>query len=261
MKKIAVITGGSSGIGLATAQYLTDKDFMVHSIALSECPDKRIISHVCDVTDEEGINKIFAGIFAAAKRIDILINCAGFGISGAIEHTKLEIIKKQFEVNLLGTINVCKSAIPYLRGNQPPKIINIGSVASEVPLPFQACYSASKAAILNFSTALRLELLPFNIKVTTVLPGDIATNFTASRQKITDDENYGQRLRSSVSRMEKDELGGMPPLRVAKVIYKIIKRKNPPVSTAVGCSYKFLLFLNKILPRRFATWVIGKLYG
>ena len=114
-----------------------------------------------------------------------------------------------------------------------------------------------------FSTALRGELAPFGIRVTTVLPGDTKTNFTTNRQKslIKTDEHYGERIKKSLEVMEQDEQNGMPAVSVSKVIYKLIKAKNPSIIKVVGLKYKTFLFLKRILPNRLVNYAIYKIYG
>ena len=112
------------------------------------------------------------------------------------------------------------------------------------------------------SQTLAMEVKPFGIKVTCVLPGDTKTEFTKNRKKeILGDDIYQGRIDKSVAKMDKDELKGTEPLKVSQVINEIIKKKNPKVIKVVGFNYKMLLFLYKILPSRLAFWVLYKLYA
>ena len=149
------------------------------------------------------------------------------GISGASEYNTKAEIERIFLVNVFGVFNVCKVTIPYLRKTKG-QIINIGSVAAELNIPFQSYYSATKASVQAFSTSLRGEVKPFGIRVSTVLPGDTKTSFTANREKnaIEENEFYGERIKRSLKVMERDEQNGMPALSVSKVIYKLIKMKK-----------------------------------
>ena len=122
-------------------------------------------------------------------------------------------------------------------------------------------YSVTKAGVLAFSNGLRNELRPLDIKVTSILPGDTKTGFTASREKSVDNGRYGDHISKSVSKMEKDESSGVPAYKVAKKIYKVSKKKNPNTYYAVGLSYRFLVFLSRILPKRLVNWIIFKIYG
>ena len=208
-------------------------------------------------------NLIPKEIIKKYKYIDVLINCAGIGISGAVEHTTLEEAKKIFDVNVIGQFYITKKFIPFLRESKKGKIINIGSVAGELTIPFQTFYSMTKSAMHKFTEGLRIELKPLNIDVCSVLPGDTKTGFTKNRYQpsVIEDALYKNRIKNSIKRMEKDEQNGRNPISVVKVINKLIKRKKMPVHVTVGLDYKFLVFLGKVLPKRLASFIISKLYG
>ena len=259
---IVIITGANSGIGLATARYLLEKDYKVIGI------DKNVNQtdfdiYKCDITNEQEVANVMEEIYKKESRIDYLINNAGFGISGAIEYTEINNVRKIFEVNVVALINMCKVAIPYMRNNGFGRIINISSVAAEIPIPFQACYTSTKSAVLSFSMALDQEVKDFNIRVSAVLPGDTKTNFTSARVKddVEEDNFYKERIVQSIKRMEKDEQGGMSPTCVSKVIHKVMKKKRPPAMKTVGLSYKFIVLLSKVLPKSVMLFIVKKIYG
>ena len=196
MRKVAIVTGGTSGIGLAAVNALREKGCTVY--ALSRHGDIP-----CDVADETSAKAAVQTVLAKEGRIDALVNCAGFGISGAAELTPLDTAKRQLDVNLFGTANMVNAVIPAMRKQGGGRIVNTGSVAGFVPIPFQTWYSASKAAVQAYTMAMGNELRPFGITLTAVLPGDTRTGFTAARQKIDDPENlYQGRIARSVQRME-----------------------------------------------------------
>ena len=256
-----IITGASSGIGLVTARYLAGKGHKVFGLSRREVNDEPFTSISCDITDYAQVTKAFKEIVDMVGNIDALINNAGMGISGAAEYATEEDIKKVFDINLLALINASKEVTPYLKKNGSGKIINISSVAAIIPIPFQAYYSASKAAVLSFSYALRLELKNFNIDVSAVLPGDTKSGFTSARVKNQSGEDYNGRIERSVNKMEKDEQKGMPPESVSKVIFKMLKKKHSPAVKTVGFGYKAIAFLSKILPTRLMLFIVKKLYG
>ena len=256
-----IITGASSGIGLVTARYLTSKGHKVFGLSRRKINGEPFTSISCDITDYAQVKKVFKEIVDMVGNIDALINNAGMGISGAAEYAAEEDIEKIFDVNLLALINACKEVTPYLKKNGGGKIINISSVAAVIPIPFQAYYSASKAAVLSFSYALRLELKDFNIDVSAVLPGDTKTSFTSARVKNQSGDDYNGRIERSVNKMEKDEQKGMPPESISKVIFKMLKKKRSPAAKTVGVGYKMITFLSKILPTRLMLFIVKKLYG
>lgn len=259
---IVVVTGSSSGIGLATCLKFASKNHIVYGISLDDCKNTNFTNFKCDITNYEEISKIIKKIYEKEKRIDVLINCAGFGISGAVEDTKIESIKKMYDVNFFSAINIINQVIPYMRNNKFGIIANISSVASILPIPFQTFYSANKASINLFSEALNIELKDFNIKIINFLPGDVNTGFTNNRVKnINNNPNYHNRIEKSVKVMEKDEKNGMTKEYVAKIIYKNINKKNVPLFKVIGKKYKIFVLISRFLPRKFINYIMGKIYG
>ena len=167
MSKVVIVTGGTSGIGLAALDALRAKGCTVY--ALSRHGDI-----ACDVSDEQSARAAVEAVLAREGRIDILVNCAGFGISGAAELTPLDMAKKQLDVNLFGTANMVNAVIPAMRAQGGGRIVNTGSVAGFVPIPFQTWYSASKAAIESYTMDRTMivakELYENGVYVNTVLP-------------------------------------------------------------------------------------------
>lgn len=260
--KVAVVTGGSSGIGLCVAERLLKSGVKVYEISRHKKENSPFFHITADVSDENEVRNAVDEILRAEGYIDLLVNCAGFGISGAVEFTKTDDAKRQFDVNFFGIVNMCAAVIPAMRKQKSGKIINISSVAASVPIPFQTFYSASKAAINSYTMALSNELKPFGIKVCAVMPGDIKTGFTASRKKnIMGDEEYGGRITRSVSLMEKDESNGMAPEKVGAYIVKISEKKNIKPLYTIRADYKAAVILSKILPARMLNYIVGKIYA
>ena len=173
----------------------------------------------------------------------------------------IEITATIFNINALSVIDICRLSVKYLRETEG-RIVNISSVAAPVAIPFQACYSATKSAVETFSKAFASEVKPFKIKVTCVRPGDTKTGFTDARIKNEkESKEYQNRVRNSVEKMEKDERNGVSPIKVSKVIYKVINRKRPPLTVAVGFSYKLICGLAKFLPEKLTNYLVSKLYG
>jgi len=262
-KQVVIITGASKGIGAAAARLFSEKGYTVYALSRNagDCSNVKYLK--CDVTDSVKLKKTIDDIFQTEKRIDILVNNAGGGISGSAEKTDTTDAKRLFDLNFFALFEAAKYTVPHMRACGGGKIINIGSVAGAMHVPFQAFYSASKAAVEALSNCLRGELEPFNIRVTTIMPGDTSTNFTDAREKKyeKDDPDYGLRISRSIEMMEKDERGGMPPLAVAKVIYKACCSKNPKPNYAVGFKYKFFLLLSRLLPKRAVQFILNKLYA
>ena len=261
-QKVAIVTGGSSGIGLETAKALRDRGCRVWTLSRRPAEIPGIVSLTADVTDEAAVGKAVSAVLAESGRIDILVNCAGFGISGAVEFTELADAKKQFDVNFFGAVNVTKAVLPVMRKQGSGRIVNVSSVAAPVAIPFQAYYSAAKAALNAWTAALANEVRPYGITVTAVQPGDIKTGFTAAREKSTlGDDLYGGRISRSVSKMEHDEQNGMDPAKAgAYLARQALKKSVPPVST-IGLSYKAVCALARILPASLFNRIVGSLYA
>ena len=262
MSKVAIVTGGSSGIGLCAAQSLLSKGCKVYII--SRHPYTLAgASHICaDVTDEKQVHEAVSQVLSHEKRIDLMLNCAGFGISGAVEFTELADAKKQMDVNFFGMVNMNKAVLGTMRRQGSGRIVNISSVAAPVAIPFQTYYSASKAAINAYTCALANEIRPYGVSVCAIQPGDIATGFTAARKKSElGDEEYGGRISKSVAVMEHDEQNGMKPEVAGAYIAKIaLKKKVKPLYT-IGFSYKCVCFLTKILPCGLLNRLVGMIYA
>lgn len=273
---MVLITGASSGIGKAVAEYLMVKGFRVYgtsrrvlgNIEENEASDVatggffRIIQ--MDVTDEASVESAINSVITKEGHIDVLVSNAGTGVAGSVEDVSMEEAYTQFDTNFFGTLRVVKSILPILRKQGFGRIIAISSVAGVISFPYQAHYSSSKFAVEGLIEALRYEVAPFGISVCLVEPGDTKTGFTKSRvmaQGSNKESPYYKRLARSLARMAKDERNGDSPAKVAGVVYKMIIKKKPPVRTTVGFQYKAILFLKKILPVRVLEKVVGLLYN
>lgn len=261
--KTAVVTGASRGIGLETAKLFAQNGYRVYALSRSATSEKQenIIPMKCDVTDEDEIRNAFRLIFEESGRMDVLVNNAGFGISGAVEFTDKKQAQKQFEVNFFGCFLCCKAAAEYMRKNGGGRIVNISSLAAELSIPFQAFYSASKAAVNSLTLALANELRPFHITVCALMPGDVKTGFTENREKEKEISGvYGETIKKSIATMEKDERNGMSAQSIAKAVLALAERKRvKPVSTT-GAQYKLIAGLSKVLPVSAVNRIVGMFY-
>ena len=262
MAATAVITGGSSGIGQSCARLFCEKGYTVYELSRSGKSEGGIRHITADITKPHEVAAAFEAIFAAQGRIDLLVNNAGMGISGAIEFTELDAAKRIFDVNFFGMFTCCKAALPYLRQSEGGRIINLSSVAAPISIPFQAFYSATKAAVNSFTMALANEVRPFGIRVSALMPGDVHTGFTSAREKSEiGSQLYGQAIERAVSSMEKDELGGMSPELVAGLIFKISQCRHPKVLYTAGGKYRLFVIIAKLLPATVCNRLVGKIYG
>lgn len=262
MNKVVIITGGSSGIGLCTAAALRDRGCKVYELSRRDSEVTGITHIKCDVTDEAQIAAAVGQVMTENGRIDILINNAGFGISGAVEFTDTTDVRRLFDVNFFGMVRMNRAVLPLMRRQGGGRIVNLSSVAAPVPIPFQTYYSAGKAAVNSYTMALSNEVKPFGISVCAVMPGDIKTGFTSARQKnIAGDDIYGGRITRSVAGMEKDEQTGMDPAKAGAFIASVALRNSRKPLYTIGFGYKCAVFLTKILPARWLNALIGQLYA
>ena len=261
MKPVCVVTGGSSGIGKATANLLANSGYTVYEFSRrgADAPGVRHIT--ADVTDPAQVKAAFAEIVAAEGRLDLLVSNAGFGISGAVEFTDVADARAQMEVNFFGALHCVQAALPVMRAAGQGRIVLVSSVAAPIAIPFQSFYSATKAAVNSLTLALRNEVKPFGVKVCAVLPGDVKTGFTAARKKsLAGADVYGKALEHAVAVMEHDEQNGMPPERVAKTVLHAASERNPCAFRVVGAQYRLFVFIAKLLPATWTNALVGLIY-
>lgn len=262
MGKIAIVTGAGSGIGLSASKALARDGWTVYDFSRTDRAAPGVRHIACDISDEAQVCTAVACVVAEQGRIDLLLNNAGFGISGAVEFTRAEEAERLMRVNLLGADNVTRAVIGKMRAQRSGRILFTSSIAGILPIPFQAWYSVTKAAINAYALALRNEVAPFGISVCAIMPGDIHTGFTAAREKsVVGDDVYGGRIEKAVSTMERDERNGMSPDVAGAYLAKIARRRRVKPLYAIGAQYKLFAVLAKLLPARLTNWIVGRLYG
>lgn len=263
--KIVLITGGSSGIGKSIGEFLTGKKIKVYGTSRNpkNSTDLGFPLVALDVTKNETIQAAISEIIEKEGRIDVLINNAGVGITGPIEETPEEEIKKAFDTNFFGPLNVTKAVIPHMRKQGSGLIINITSIAGYMGLPYRGIYSATKGALELTTEAFRMELKDFNIKMTNVAPGDFATNIAAGRYHapVLEDSPYKKAYKSTLDIMNRHVNSGKDPDVMARVIYKIIETEDPKGHYKVGEPLqKFSIALKRILPDKVYEKMLLKHY-
>jgi short-subunit dehydrogenase len=267
MKKVILVTGASSGLGLATAKALQAQGHTVYGTSrdakkIKDVPFKPL---TMDVTDDASVQTAIDTIIKAEGKIDVLVNNAGNGITGPLYAMPVDIAKKQFEVNFFGVIRVSSAVLPGMIEKKQGLVINIGSLAGLFGLPYQGLYSASKFAIEGYSESLRMELQNTGIKVVVVNPGDFKTDFTASREKIKfplKNEQLSKEFDAAVAAMEKDESIGADPSKLADQIVKIVGKSSPKHSYLVGAIGQTIVpTLKAVLPGGVFVKLMNDHYG
>ena len=237
MTQTVLITGASSGIGRATAQLLTERGFTVYGTARR--PDRatpeqfRLLA--LDVRSDDSVRACVDQVLSQTGRLDVLVNNAGYALTGAAEETSLAEAKAQFETNFFGTVRMVNAVLPGMRKAGAGRIVNIGSLAGLTAIPFSAFYCATKFALEAYSEALWHELRPFGITVTLVEPGFVHTRMTEAAQLVAGPlPAYEGPRRRVIAAMGRSVERGIAPEQVARRVLQIVESRAPRLRYRVG---------------------------
>lgn len=240
--KVILITGASSGIGALTAQRLAAAGHGVWAASRRGSAPDGCRSLVMDVDRDDSVAGAVARVLEESGRLDAAVMCAGFGYAGAVEDTSTDEARAQFETLFFGVHRTCRAVLPAMRAQGQGRIVIVSSLAAAVPMPYQAAYSAAKAAVSNYAEASRFELVPLGIDVACVEPGNFRTGFTGARKHVagwTDASVHAARCAASVAWMEKDELAAPPGDAVARRIQAIVESPRRPALRHVVVAQPF----------------------
>ena len=229
MSQTILITGASSGIGKATAKFFQEKGWNV--VATMRTPEKElelttldnVLVTKLDVLDADSITKAIQQGIEKFGKIDVLVNNAGYGAYGPLEATPTENIKRQFDVNVMGLLDVAKAILPHFRKNKEGIVINISSVGGKMTFPLGSLYHGTKFAVEGISEALSFEMEAIGCKVKIVEPGAIKTDFASRSFNFNNDESlieYQPLVGKLFNAMESILENASEPIVVAKVIYE-----------------------------------------
>lgn len=235
-----LITGASSGIGLATAKLLAEKGYRVFGTTRSLEKRRELLAVLkaqygdrlqwvaMDATSETSVNQAVKSVLDQAGAIDVLVCNAGMGVYGSVEEMPMEAAIKQFDLNVFGYLRTLRAVVPGMRQRRQGRIVLTSSIAGVVAIPYQVHYSASKYAIEALTEGLRQELRGFGIKVSAVRPGDILTDFNDVTQKnLPADSPYLKWSQPCWDVIDKNMKAAPQPSLVAKKVYKILRTANP----------------------------------
>jgi short-subunit dehydrogenase len=246
-KEVILVTGASSGIGLLIATTLHNNGYTVFGTSRSPEKYKDKVPYELlplDITSEASIENCLAILFSKTKKLDVLINNAGAVIAGSVEETTIEKAYQQFDIIFWGAVKMTKAVLPFMREQRSGKIITIGSLAGLIGIPFEAYYSASKHALEGFFKTLRFEVKDFNIKVSVVEPEFFKTNIDQATEVAEATIGDYDRMRKSIMDFFDTSIANAPtPEPVAKIVFDIVKSKNPKYSYRAGRTAKFLPIL------------------
>jgi NAD(P)-dependent dehydrogenase (short-subunit alcohol dehydrogenase family) len=248
-EKTAVVTGSSSGIGFETSLLLAKNGFRTYATVrnLDKAKEIRDISDKgeppirvaeMNVDSDKSVEDAIGKIMNESKRIDLLVNNAGYDLIGALEDLSMDEIRAQFETNLFGAIRVMKAVLPIMRKQQGGTIVNISSIGGRFAIPLNAAYHGTKFALEGISESVRLETEPFGIKVILVEPGAIRTNILrnakAGQKTAEPSSPYAPMTKKLQKGWEHFFDHATPPEEVAKVILKAVTSENPDMRYTAG---------------------------
>ena len=266
-RRVVLVTGASSGIGLACATHLAGRGFRVYGTsrrAAAGSPGD-VTMLTADVTDDRSVEQAIATVLDREGRLDIVVNNAGMGIAGPVESTSIEQAKGQFEVNFFGAFRVCRAVLPAMRRQRSGYIINIGSIGGLLAIPYQSMYSASKFALEGLSEALRMEVRPFGIRVVIIEPGDHKTALTENRQfteiSIATDA-YSPSFEAALLKTAHDEQSGPGPEQIARLLYRIVNQRHPRLRYTIGpIPQRAAVWLKRLMPYSILEYTMRTYYG
>ncbi|MDE6104062.1 MAG: SDR family NAD(P)-dependent oxidoreductase [Clostridia bacterium] len=254
-KSTAIVVGGSSGIGCETCLRLSNRGWNVINISRTPCKSTKVKNMIADVAAGSTLTDV---ITDAGKRygVDALIYSAGFSMAAPIEYAKESDYRYLFDVNFFGALKAMQAVIPFMKENGG-KIILVGSLGGDVPILYDAFYSASKAALEMLAREAYCELKHYGINVTALLPGGTSTGFTYKRKVYSDDENrtYAQSVNRAVAALADMEQRGMSPAEVAEDIYGLLLSNKPPVVKACGFKNSAYRIFSHVMPEKVTLYI------
>jgi NAD(P)-dependent dehydrogenase (short-subunit alcohol dehydrogenase family) len=270
--KVALVTGGSSGIGACTVRELLGAGFVVYTAArrverMQSLADDGAHVVAMDVTDDASMVSGVDRIIAEQGRIDVLVNNAGYGSYGAVEDVPIDEARRQFDVNVFGLARLTQLVTPHMREQGSGRIVNISSIGGKFYEPFGAWYHATKFAVEGFSDSLRLELKPFGVDVVIIEPGPIITEWNEiARDSLlehsgsTDYAKYAKRTHKVLTAFDQPSRASKPEA-VARKIRKAVTTKHPAARYPVGRGARMITGSRDHLPDRFFDQVVSRMYG
>lgn len=244
-KKVAIVTGATSGIGKEISYYLHDNNFIVYSLSREYKNDEKINYIKCDIANFLETENVIKKIFINHKKVDLIINNSGFSINSPVECLNIENYEKMLRINVEAPYAISMIYKKYLKGSSG-KIINIGSITSEVYIPFESQYCLTKKLLKIFSVYLNKKFRLENIKVCNLIVGKTKTNFDKNRiiNEINENDYFYEFSKFNKNLIKSSKYGTNPNI-VAKAVFKIIKQKKNKSEKIVGLKTKIVfLFLN-----------------
>lgn len=262
--RTVLITGGTSGIGAALVETLSDKGYTI--LATSRNPDRILDSQRVpgvqylrlDLSDADSI----AALKKRVESVDVLVNNAGESQSGPFEELPAEAIDRVFATNVFGPLQLSQLVLPHMRRRGHGRIVMVGSMLASFPLAHRSSYVAAKAAMRGFATAARQELSPFGVWISVVEPGSIATGIGSRRTKyLNPDSVYAHDVATMLEHLDRNERNGISASTVAATVLKAIEADRPRQFYAVGSAAPLVFALRRLLPRELLSKITARRHG
>jgi NAD(P)-dependent dehydrogenase (short-subunit alcohol dehydrogenase family) len=261
---VALVTGASSGIGLATARALHRDGYRVFGTSRKPMADtdQGVTMLVCDVTDDRSVQELVDDVVRRAGRIDLLVNNAGIGLLGGAEESSPAQAKALFEVNVFGVLRMTNAVLPIMRRQGSGRIVNLGSLVGLIPAPFNALYSSSKHAIEGYSESLDHEVRTQGIRVVLVEPGGIRTSFEDNLTRADSPLAVYETVRTAAEVLMREviEKGDAPEI-VADTVIKAANAVVPKRRYTAGKQAGQVRFIRRFLPESFVDRNLRKFNG
>lgn len=260
----AIVTGASSGIGRAVAAGLVARRYRVLGTSRDSStvvdPVPGVEYRDLDLTDPRSIARFIDALEDTA--VDVLVNNAGESQCGPLEELPMDAVRRLFQLNVFGAIELTQSLLSGMRRRRRGRIVNIGSMLASFPLAYRSSYVATKAALKGFATAARYELKPYGIEITTVEPGSIATGLSGRRTKyINNDSPYRDQFTSAIAVLDAKEATGTTADEVARIVLEAVDAERTLPLYAVGSNAQVVFLARRLLPRRVIETMLAKAYG
>lgn len=262
---VVLVTGASSGIGLATANRLAEAGYLVYGTSRrgASASQGRFQTLSLDVTNDKSVDAVVAEILRRHGRIDVLVNNAGFGVAPAgAEESSMEQAKAIFDTNFFGLVRMTRAVLPHMRRQGKGRIINISSVLGFIPAPFAALYSATKHAVEGYSESLDHEVRAKGIRVSLIEPGYTRTDFDANLMSADEGLTEYREMGKHVEDVVKKAIGsGDDPSVVAEAVLNAATDARPKVRYAAGRLASTLRVLRRFAPAGLVDSAIRKDFG
>ncbi len=261
-RKTAIVVGGSSGIGRETVLRLLARGYRVFNISRTPFKGDRVRSLSADAAQEGEVGKAVRAAGEEVEAVDLLVYSAGFSMAAPFEYAKSKDYRYLFEVNYFGAVEALRAAVPFLR-RRGGRAIFVGSLGGDLPIPYDGFYSSSKAALLMLAREADLELRKSGVRVSVLLPGGTATDFTYNRRVYGSEESlsYTPSLKRASAALANMEQGGMEPSLVAEAILSLAGKKNPPTVAVAGGKNAAARFAVRLFPERVTDWMVRKKFN